>query len=316
VKVYRFIIPPLNFLVCITSYKPTQEIHFNSNKVYKLRKMAEPLLTTLEVAKRLEEVDVIHTTRQIEACAEIFPEHKSFTTPIDHGVVAITLPKFGRKLNRATGFGMGGPVSEEDLITIENIFNKVGIQTEISMCPFAHPSSLQVLAAREYTVESFMNFYVRVLIDEDLKEMKIDGVEISRVPADNTENFPSWSLAGYKDGGRAEFLLETVGRIAATRNDTTLYMATVNGKVAGSAAMASIRAAAGTVAHLYIDSTLPHYRGRGIQGGLLRARLADARRAGFDFASIQARPSNHGSCKNIERAGFSLAYTKTWFQKA
>ena len=71
----------------------------------------------------------------------------------------------------------------------------------------------------------------------------------------------------------------------------------------------------GGVAHFYIDSTMPEYRGRGIQAALLRARLADARKAGFDLASVAARPGD-GSCRNIERARFSLAYTTARCVKA
>ena len=72
--------------------------------------------------------------------------------------------------------------------------------------------------------------------------------------------------------------------------------------MAGSGGMALIETKKGGVAHLYIDSTLPEYRGRGVQAALLRARLGDARKAGFDLASVGARPGN-GSCRNIERAG-------------
>jgi GNAT superfamily N-acetyltransferase len=71
----------------------------------------------------------------------------------------------------------------------------------------------------------------------------------------------------------------------------------------------------GGVAHFYIDSTMPEYRGRGIQAALLRARLADARKAGFDLASVAPQPGD-GSCRSVERAGFSLAYTTAQCVKA
>jgi GNAT superfamily N-acetyltransferase len=148
-----------------------------------------------------------------------------------------------------------------------------------------------------------------------LKEVKGDEIIISRVSAEKFHEFPAWSAAGFRDGGRAELLLETLARTAVLRADTSLYIATVAGRVAGSACMALIETTRGGVAHLYIDSTLPEYRGRGIQAALLGARLAAARKAGFDLASISARPGN-GSCRNIERSGFSLAYTKTWCVKA
>jgi GNAT superfamily N-acetyltransferase len=267
------------------------------------------------MAQRLEEADIFHITRQVEACAEIFPDHKSFTVPISHGVAAITLPSFGPKLNRIVGYGRAGRVSDKDLLVVEDLFAKNGVDTEINLCPLADSSAFEVLASRGYSVIGFINYYVRVLTDEDLREVKVEGITISSVPAERAQEFLSWSLAGYKDTGKAELLLETLARSAVLRQDTSLYIATVDEKVAGSAGMALIETTKGGVAHFYIDSTLPEYRGRGIQAALLRARLADARKAGFDLASVAARPGD-GSCRNIERAGFSLAYTTARCVKA
>ena len=194
---------------------------------------AKMLLTSFEMAQRLEEAEILHITRQIDACAQIFPDHKSFTVPIGHGVAAITLPLFGRKLNRIVGYGMDGHVSEEDLITVEDLCTKSGIDVDIKLCPLAHPSALHVLASRGYIVNSFSNSYVRVIIDEDLKEVNVEGITISPVPAERVQEFLSCSVAGYRDGGRAELLLETLARIAVLRADTSLYIATVDGKNGG-----------------------------------------------------------------------------------
>jgi hypothetical protein len=229
------------------------------------------LLTSLEMAQWLEEADIFHITRQVEACAQIFPDYKSFAAPIGHGVAAITLPSFGPKLNRIVGYGRAGRVSDKDLPIIEDLFAKNGVDTEINLCPLADSSAFEVLASRGYSVIGFINYYVRVLTDEDLKEVKVDGIVTSRVSAERAQEFPSWSLAGYRDTGKAELLLEALARSAALRADTSLYTATVDAKVAGS--------------------------------------------AGFDLASIAARPGD-GSCRNIERAGFSLAYTTARCVKA
>lgn len=274
------------------------------------------LLTSRETAYRLEEADTLHTIRQIDVCAQLFPDHKSVTVPIGDGVAAITLPLFGRKLNRVDGYGMPGRILDEDLAMVEDLFTKNGVDTEICLCPLADASGLQVLASRGYSVKRFSHSYACVLTDEYLKEAKAEGVVIFRLPAERAHEFPSVSLAGFGDGGRDRLLLETLGRSAALRTDTSLYFASVDGKVAGSAAMAFIETTKGGVAHLYLDSTLPEYRGRGIQSALLRARLTDARKAGFDLASVRAQPGNGASCRNIERSGFSLAYTKAWFAKA
>ncbi|KAF8857593.1 hypothetical protein BDZ45DRAFT_623600 [Acephala macrosclerotiorum] len=287
---------------------PPKQSFFNEFRTSKV------LLTTLSTAQRLEEADIIHLTRQVEACTQFFPDQPSRIIPVGNGASGLTLPAFGRKLNHIVNYGMAGPVSSDELAVVEGLYSKMGVETEIDLCPHADISAIQVLNARGYGVNGFINQYVRVLTDEALQEFEVSGVEILRLPTSRAHEFPAVSLAGYKDGGRLPLLLETLGRIAVFREDTSLYFALVDGKVAGSAGMALIETSKGGVAHMYIDSTLPEYRGRGIQAALLRTRMADARKAGFDLASVGARPQN-GSSRNIEKAGFSLAYTKTTFMK-
>lgn len=57
-------------------------------------------------------------------------------------------------------------------------------------------------------------------------------------------------------------------------------------------------------------ATVPAFRKRGVQAALLHARLTHARSLGCTMATVSAIPGN-GSCRNIERAGFSFAYTAT-----
>jgi GNAT superfamily N-acetyltransferase len=275
------------------------------------------MLTTVEMAQRLEEADVLHLTRQVEACSQLFPGQDISALSVGGGVAAFTTPLFGRKLNHIVGFGVGGTVSSEELAAIEESYSNSGIDTEIDLCPHADASTLRVLSAHGYTVNGFINNYVRILTDNDLVgagSLETSRIKISRVISERLHEFPDISLAGYRDGGRPELLLKTLARIAASRADTRIYLATIDGKIAGSAGLALIETSKGGVAHLYIDSTLPEHRGRGVQAALLRARLSDARRAGFDIASSGARSANISS-RNIERAGFCLAYTKVTFAK-
>ncbi|HEU4420820.1 MAG TPA: GNAT family N-acetyltransferase, partial [Planctomycetota bacterium] len=50
-------------------------------------------------------------------------------------------------------------------------------------------------------------------------------------------------------------------------------------------------------------------RRRGIQAALLRARLADAARAGCDVAVITTQPGSKSQA-NAQRQGFSLLYAR------
>jgi GNAT superfamily N-acetyltransferase len=273
------------------------------------------LCAATDTARRVEEADMLHLARQVESCSEIFPDQGLCTRSTGHGLAAVTLPLFGRKLNHVVGFGMAGPVSGDDIAVVEELYAKNNIAGEFDLCPHADVSALEALATRGYTVNGWINTYVRILTDEDLEEPNgHHGIDVCRVLPEEREKFTSISLLGFKDGGRPKLLLEALARSAVLRPDTRLYFAVADGKVAGSAALALIDTPKGGVAHLYIDSTLPEARGQGVHAALLRGRLSDARRAGFELASIHARPTT-SSARNIERAGFRLAYTKASFSQ-
>jgi GNAT superfamily N-acetyltransferase len=55
-------------------------------------------------------------------------------------------------------------------------------------------------------------------------------------------------------------------------------------------------------------TTLPAHRRRGVQTALLAARLSFARGADCSLAVVTADPGG-SSARNVERAGFRLAYT-------
>lgn len=67
------------------------------------------------------------------------------------------------------------------------------------------------------------------------------------------------------------------------------------------------------VALLAGASTLPAYRGRGVQNALLHARLAYAVANNCDVAMVVTEPGSP-SQRNAERNGFRVAYTRTQWQ--
>jgi GNAT superfamily N-acetyltransferase len=279
--------------------------------------VAAMLFTALSTAQRIEKADIVHLTQQAKTCAGLFPDNKNIATQaVGGGVAAFTLPIFGRKLNHVVGFGMNEPVSRSDLLAVEALYSSLELATEIDLCPYSHSTALQALAEGGYSVNDFVNVYAREITDADLHAgEEYEGITISRLAPDKTEEFVRCSAEGFLSGGRPRILLETLALIAAMRPDTRLYIALIDGRIAGSAGLALTETSQGGVAHLYIDSTMPEYRGQGVQAALTRARLSDAKREGFDFAALQARQGN-GIARNAERAGFSLAYSKPTFSKS
>jgi GNAT superfamily N-acetyltransferase len=121
----------------------------------------------------------------------------------------------------------------------------------------------------------------------------------------------SKSIAGFsaQPKPRSRELLGALARSACNRADTDLFVAELDGAVAGTAALSLLPTVAGLVAHLFLASTLPQARNQGVQTALLAARTQAAHRRGARFAHITARPGTT-SARNVERAGYRLAYTK------
>jgi GNAT superfamily N-acetyltransferase len=276
------------------------------------------ILTGPELAHTLEAAEAKHLSRQVAAYRQLSGREECCTVAICGGVAALTNPAFGRKLNHVTGLGMGAPVNSSELARLETAYAAQGLETQCDICPHADSSTLTILAERGYIVNAFSNTYVRHLLPTDSYSVAYrgNGIEIITDRALVETTFASDSVAGFsvQAVSRPVLLLETLAQIALQRSDTLLFAATVDGKVAGTAGMSLIETPSGLLAHLYIASTLPAYRGRGIQLALLHARLAAARDAGCMLASVTARPANT-SARNTERAGFCLAYTKSTFIK-
>ena len=84
-----------------------------------------------------------------------------------------------------------------------------------------------------------------------------------------------------------------------------LYLARIDGDPAG-AALLSLD---GDIGYLANASTLPAFRGRGVQTALIARRIADAASAGCETV-CSGTAFGSQSQRNLERAGLQVAYTK------
>lgn len=216
----------------------------------------------------------------------------------------------GSVLSRVGGLGIGGAATVEQIEKAEEFFFSRGEDCKVELCPLADPSLMGLLQTRNYRVAGFVNVYLRETpgAGEDLSlpagvSVRVgSGSEIERVldvvhegfggkPGDPlrrqmgvcSDGAKRWHLGAYVEGSAAQ------GR---------------EGPVGGGGIEIIDR-----VALLYGASTLPAFRGRGVQAALLRARLAMARDAGCDLNVIQSVPGL-ASERNILRQGFRLAYTR------
>ncbi|KAL4876516.1 hypothetical protein BJY04DRAFT_222996 [Aspergillus karnatakaensis] len=260
----------------------------------------------------LEAAEATFFTTQITSARTLHPNTGFTTAKFNSGIAGISKRQFDWKLNRVAGLGMDGPVLETDIDRIEAMFAKVGMAPYIDLAPCAHPSALQILRRRGYNVCGEVNVHTLLLRDYHAESEGREhvGIEVKRVKGEEDEkHFVDSSIAGFESNGRGVELLRTLAHSAILYPNAETYVARIDGRVAGGAGLVFIDTPLGRVAEVYISSTVPEYRGRGVQTALLRRRLLDAKRSGVEIVVVNTRPGTP-SARNVGRLGFRMDYTR------
>jgi hypothetical protein len=206
-------------------------------------------------------------------------------------------------LTHALGLGMRGPVSAEELASMEDFFRERGAAVTVDLCPLADASLVELLAHRGYRIAEFNNVLVRALAGVDLAPP-----EICVRPAHDGEELLWANTVGRGFLEKNELTGEEmdVGRSIWHMPEACCYLASREGPPGAAGAMTHHSG----LAILFADSAMLGHRGAGLQSALIRRRLRDAVEAGCDLAAACTAPGSI-SQRNYERAGFQVAYTKT-----
>lgn len=265
---------------------------------------ARPLHADTALARRLEAISAAELESFVSTSRRLDPGSVAECARFAGGAVAFVEP--GSLMNQAVGLGLAGPVAEADIRAVEGFFRARDARGSVCVCPLAHPSLTAALSARGWVPEGFEHVLVRPVSDAD-RQMRVDDGIVVREPADDEER-DIWALVaatGFSDPLPPQPEQLALARIVINRPGARLYLGFVDGCVAGTG---ELHVSDG-IAWLSGDTTLPHYRRRGVQSALQRARLADAARAGCELAVSEATPGS-GSQRNMERLGFRVAYTR------
>ncbi len=206
-------------------------------------------------------------------------------------------------LTRTLALGMHGPVSAAEIDRLEHFFHSRGAAVTADLCPYAHPTLIEILCARRYAVTEFNSVLVRVLggiqpyppdarvhecgaVDRDLWARTVGASFFERAGLSEEETAAGATLF-HLPGARC-FLARAA-----------------SGEPAAGAAMSLHNG----LALLMADGTLPAFRNAGLHAALIRARLNAAIAAGCNLATAATLPGSV-SQRNYERQGFQVAYTR------
>jgi GNAT superfamily N-acetyltransferase len=212
----------------------------------------------------------------------------------------------GLPVNRAIGLGMDAPFTAEEIDSIEEFFGSRGERPQIDLCPLADESLLALLQERNYRIARFANVLVCPLPQPVPPTVSLGAAEVRLAKPDEAELWLRVVAQGFTG---SEMPPEADLRILAPNfysQNALCFFAWLDGEPAGGGAMYIHNG----VAEFGGASTRVAYRRRGVQMALLYHRLAAAYAAGCDLALVVTEPGS-ASQKNVERAGFRLAYSKT-----
>jgi GNAT superfamily N-acetyltransferase len=207
--------------------------------------------------------------------------------------------------NSVKGLGVFQPASDDDLDQAEAYFADRGLVPEIDVCPWVAGDLLGRLAARGYALAATRTYYARYVdITDKVETPPLDAATtIEAVTAETLPLLQRLRREGFEVGDAAQ-VSDRFTTAGALQVGATNYIARIDGEAAGTALLyiADGRALLGGMA------TLPAYRGRGLQGALIRHRVARASELGCHLVVSTTIPANRSGL-NLQRHGFAIAFT-------
>lgn len=188
------------------------------------------------------------------------------------------------------------PPSPGELEQAEAFCAAQGQPVTLHLLSHAAPELVLLLTARGYALQYVLHAYIH-----DLQTLPA-ALPLSIREEPDAEAWAQLSAQGFGPGTLD--IMRRVGALAGTRR----FVAQVNEEDAGTAAFAVQNG----IAAFHGTSTLPGFRGQGVQTALLAHRLRVAAAEGADLASVFVTPGS-GSERNVQRAGFQLAGMRLTF---
>jgi GNAT superfamily N-acetyltransferase len=279
----------------------------------------EPLFVDIVLARRLELAEAEGGAACGFALAREKPDSGACVETIAGGRAVFT--GVGSPITQATGIGLDREVTAEEFSRLENFFFGRGADVNVETSPYADASLFLHYAKNGYRATEFTSVLVRRVGEPPQSinsgngtivgtRVGTAGVMIEKAVESQLDLWVKTVCAGFAEHHAVTTELLEVMRLFGGASGATLYLAKVDGNVAGGGALFVRDGIAG----LFGASTLVEFRRRGVQRELIRARMEAARKAGCEIALTFARPGSISE-RNILRNGFSVAYTRTKFTR-
>lgn len=254
---------------------------------------------------------MVYVTRDIafrmESC--IKQSHIEVTRQYPHGQIleigggAACFSGFDSFLSQVVGWGfLTKPKHYQDeLEELEHFYHSLNHRRiDIELCPFTGNHLTEFLSKKNYLISELNNVSFLDLTQYSLKEINEDQWVIREVKDNEIESWASRVAMGFgfleaKDQFTHYARAKGVTAFAVYNQDEIVAGATI--------------ALHGDVCDLGVTSTLPLFRGKGLQKKLVIARLNFAMQCNAVLATVTTEPGTISDL-NAQKSGFKCAYTR------
>lgn len=257
-------------------------------------------VTDLAFSRRLELAEGRAASRFVEARARFEPAVGAEWTEIAGAYVLYDGPR--SPVTQTFGLGLSGLPSAEEMDHIEAFFEKRGAPVFHEVSPLADPGMLGLLSGRGYAPVELTTILVQSLCDRTHAE---PATPVREARIEEREEWARTAAAGWADTIEITDSIVGLMQVLGDAEDLHIYFAEIEGRPVATGALATHNG----VALLAGGATIPEWRNRGAQRGLLEHRLQCAAALGCDLAMMGAAPGS-ASQRNAERQGFWIAYTR------
>ncbi len=213
----------------------------------------------------------------------------------------------GSSIEYGLGVGSSRPLREDDLRIVDEFYGSRQLPSQLELHPLVAERDARLLARWDYRAGR-----TTVMLE---REIGSDGEIPERFSIETlTSRRIEWTdlvvagLSDSVDAAQAERTRRTTYLCATAAS--SLVAVRLDGKLAGGGALG----VTGDVAFLFCSSTLPAFRGRGVEAALTTARLALGRSRGATFACMAAAPGSE-EVAGADATGWRAAYVRRRFTR-
>ncbi|KTD67300.1 MULTISPECIES: GNAT family N-acetyltransferase [Legionella] len=210
---------------------------------------------------------------------------------------------FDSYLSQVVGWGFATKLAhfQSEIERIEHFYRTLNHERiDIELCPFVGSELSIFLSQRGYHISELNNVSLLDLKSYQPVDYTAESLHIREIKSHEKKEWAKKTALGF-DAPEAEDQFfryaqsQGVRAYAVYDNDVIVAGATI--------------AMHGDFCDLGVTSTLPAYRGKGLQKKLLKARLNSAKQLGLSWATVTTEPGSVSDC-NVQKIGFHCAYTR------